>query len=447
MVYYTLVIGHYNHCNFCFDNGRKKMQNEFDFALNFSASRHSQRGPRARISPMGVLPLCLVLLIALPLVVRAQGASAPTPSRQSLSAADKAYNAGVAAVARNDFHAAASHLQKATGLAPADADALSLLGYVQLQLREYSLAVKSLQAAIVHRARFKDGSPAVTYNNLGIALYNTHRSAEAIAAYQNAMAHSPQEYGEARYNLAMTLLQEKRYEESLPHLLKLREQRTNDPAFQAEIARALAWAQQEMPTTALPNSKNSVASRDANLSLQQALGLASFSLADFERTFGVRAGNAQIRVEDTGSQPGIRCVMLQDVHPNQLAARNGLQDFDFVVACNDQRVTSATALATAISRLPVNSTVVFKIMHDGETVEVRFPVEDIRRTAAASMPPSATTGSAIHQPKSGSSSAPRDDLDDLLDTLDHRSPPSRAAESSKPASSKPDAFLGGLEDL
>jgi len=179
-------------------------------------------------------------------------APAPSDPAADAKATVEAYNAGVAALNKNNLVEAARQFEKATVLTPTDAGAQMFLGYVRLRQEKYPEALISLEAARSLGNRLDTKLQPVLYNNLGIAYANSDRADDALKAYQKALDLSgADEYADARFNLAFALLAQKKTKQALPHLLKLREQRTTDKTFQSSIYDGLAevyeadenWAQ------------------------------------------------------------------------------------------------------------------------------------------------------------------------------------------------------------
>lgn len=183
------------------------------------------------------------MFVALPPAV-AQTAAAPATTDDSakIREATQAYNNGVAALNSNDLATAATEFEKATTLTPNDAGAQMFLGYVRLRQEQYPQALTALEAAKENSARLDAKLQPVLYNNLGIAYANNKQPANAIAAYEKALDLSKEEYTDARFNLAFALLAQKRAKDAIPHLINLRDQRTDDTAFQSSVYDGLAEA-------------------------------------------------------------------------------------------------------------------------------------------------------------------------------------------------------------
>lgn len=207
-----------------------------------------------------LLPLSLALAaLSTPSIVHAQDAGAApdtttpdaTTAAAPVSTEDNngrngeqiaAYNAGLAALNKNDLGEAAMQFQKAIEIAPNDAGALMFLGYVRLRQQQYSDALTALESAKAQSAKLTPNLLPILYNNLGIAYANSKRPTEAVAAYQKALDASQTEYTDARYNLAFAQLTQKNYKDALPNLLKLRDARKDDATFQSSIYDGLAEA-------------------------------------------------------------------------------------------------------------------------------------------------------------------------------------------------------------
>jgi tetratricopeptide (TPR) repeat protein len=203
-------------------------------------------------------PLSLALLaLSTPLALRADEApataappststpalpAAPEDSAGNVRTATEAYNAGLAALNKNELATAAAQFQKAVDLSPNDAGALMFLGYVKLRQEQYPDALTALEAARAQGTRLDAKLLPILHNNLGIAYANSNRPDDALAAYQKAIDLSKDEYVDARYNLAFAFLGQRKYKEALPHLTKLRDQRASDKVFQSSVYDGLAEA-------------------------------------------------------------------------------------------------------------------------------------------------------------------------------------------------------------
>jgi tetratricopeptide (TPR) repeat protein len=207
-----------------------------------------------KVLPISALPVLsfslVVAILGTPHCVRAQETPAgsttalpPAPGDGAASAQGvEAYNAGLKALNDNNLDEAAAQFQKAIDLSPADAGALMFLGYVKLRQEDYASALTALEKARAQSTRLDKNLLPILYNNLGIAYANSDRSADALNAYQKALDASATEYTDARYNLAFALLGQKKYKDALPHLVKLRDQRADDKAFQSSVYDGMAEA-------------------------------------------------------------------------------------------------------------------------------------------------------------------------------------------------------------
>lgn len=183
------------------------------------------------------------LLVAAPPVQAQTAAQAPAADDSAkIRETTEAYNNGVAALNRNELEAAAAEFEKAVALTPTDAGAQMFLGYVRLRQELYPQALAALEAAKEQSARLDAKLQPVLYNNLGIAYANNKQTANAIAAYEKAIELSKEEYTDARFNLAFALLAQKRIKDAIPHLVNLRDQRTDDTVFQSSVYDGLAEA-------------------------------------------------------------------------------------------------------------------------------------------------------------------------------------------------------------
>lgn len=189
-----------------------------------------------------VLATSQIGYLSTPAFAQTAGTASTADDGAKIREATEAYNNGVAALNRNDLAAAAAEFEKAIKLSPTDAGALMFLGYVRLRQEQYPQALTALESAKDQSNRLDAKLQPVLYNNLGIAYANSKQPANAIASYEKALALSKEEYTDARFNLAFALLALKRVKEAIPHLISLRDQRTDDTAFQSSVYDGLAEA-------------------------------------------------------------------------------------------------------------------------------------------------------------------------------------------------------------
>lgn len=197
--------------------------------------------------------LVLLPLLAWPHLVQAQDTpetpktSAPitapatvpatAPDAETTRQATVAYNAGLAALKKNDWMSAANNFGRAAALTPNDAGALSFLGYVRLQQRRYDDALTALLAAREVGNTLDAKAQAQLQNNIGFAYWNKGEFPEAKVAFDKALE-LDKDYFDARYNLAFALLAREQWADALPHLKQLGEQNPKDAAIQDGLGEA-----------------------------------------------------------------------------------------------------------------------------------------------------------------------------------------------------------------
>lgn len=184
----------------------------------------------------------LISVVHSPALAQTAANTTTIEDSEKIREATEAYNRGIAALNSNALETAATEFEKAVALAPTDAGAQMFLGYVRLRQKQYPQALTALEAAKEQSARLDAKLQPVLYNNLGIAYANSQQTANAIAAYEKALELSTEEYTDARFNLAFALLAQKRAKDAIPHLLNLRDQRTDDTVFQSSVYDGLAEA-------------------------------------------------------------------------------------------------------------------------------------------------------------------------------------------------------------
>ena len=96
--------------------------------------------------------------------------------------------AGLTALKRGDREAALGHVKKAVALAPDDAEALTLLGWLHLE------AAGDVDAAIASYRKVAELKPAIpeVHNNLGVALKRKGDFGHAVASFTLALKRNPE---------------------------------------------------------------------------------------------------------------------------------------------------------------------------------------------------------------------------------------------------------------
>ena len=191
---------------------------------------------------LSTLPLALARAQDAPPVVTAPAVTppvtaAPLDDTERLRQATLAYNAGLAAIKKNDWNAAEASFGRAAMLSPGDAGAFSFLGYVRLQQKDWDGALTALQSAQDNGKNLDVAARAQLLNNIGFARWNKDQSPEARASFEEALKLDP-DYYDARYNLAFALLSKDQYADALPHLKTLAAKNTTDPALQEGLGEA-----------------------------------------------------------------------------------------------------------------------------------------------------------------------------------------------------------------
>ena len=148
-----------------------------------------------------------------------------------------AYNAGLAAIKKNDWNAAEASFGRAAMLSPNDAGAFSFLGYVRLQQKNWDGALTALQSAQDNGKNLDVAARAQLLNNIGFARWNKDETAPARAAFEEALKLQP-DYYDARYNLAFALLSSDQFADALPHLKTLQAKNSNDAAIEEGLGEA-----------------------------------------------------------------------------------------------------------------------------------------------------------------------------------------------------------------
>ena len=168
-----------------------------------------------------------------PAAPAAEVAAAPAAAPEVASQLDQqtaSYNEGWNALKAGELDKAGDAFTRVLAIAPTDAMARALLGYVRLKQERYDDALTELQNPQLAEATLDARTRAVVQNNIGTAYWNTKRYALALPAYENAVKLDAN-YADARYNMALALLSQKRAKEALPHFQQLAKANPRDPLF------------------------------------------------------------------------------------------------------------------------------------------------------------------------------------------------------------------------
>lgn len=166
-------------------------------------------------------------------------APVPADDTERLAQATKSYNAGLVALKKSDWHGAAVNFERATQLSPNDAGALSFLGFVRLQQKQWDAALTALQSAQDNAKNLDVHSRAQLLNNIGFARWNKNQIPEAKTAFEGALSLDPN-YTDARYNLAFALLSNSDFKDALPYLKQLGTDNPKDATIQDGLGDALS---------------------------------------------------------------------------------------------------------------------------------------------------------------------------------------------------------------
>lgn len=211
------------------------------FALAQETPAPNTASPANPIPPVERAPSLATPSLTAPKTPAAPTTSAtiPTDDTERLRLATAAYNGGLAALKKNDWNAAASNFERATQLSPSDVGALSFLGFVRLQQKQWDAALTALQSAQDNAKNLDVHSRAQLMNNIGFAHWNKGQLPEAKTAFEGALA-LDSNYTDARYNLAFSLLSNSDYKGALPHLKQLSIATPNDATVQDGLGDALS---------------------------------------------------------------------------------------------------------------------------------------------------------------------------------------------------------------
>jgi tetratricopeptide (TPR) repeat protein len=164
-------------------------------------------------------------------------APAPPSEESRLQQQTEHYNSGLAALKNNSLDSAADHFQKTLAIAPDDAMARMLLGYVRLKQEKYEDAITTLQQAALSGASLDAKTRAIIQNNIGMAYWNNKQFLLALPAYERALQLDTN-YADARYNLAFALLSQSRAKDAVPHFDILIKNSPRDPLLHDGLGQA-----------------------------------------------------------------------------------------------------------------------------------------------------------------------------------------------------------------
>ncbi len=217
-----------------------------------------------------------------------------------------AYNAGLAALKKNDLDAAAQNFGKSAALSPNDAGALSFLGYVRLQQKRWDEALSALLAAQETGTGLNTRARAQLLNNIGFARWNKDEFPAARAAFESALA-LDKGYFDARYNLAFALMSRDLFSAALPHLRQLSVQNPKDATIWDGLAEA--FEKTGNTASALGAAKRAIALEPRNEAYRLKFALA---LSQSDRRAEAIAQLRQLLAQSPNNAPAL--LQLGDLH-------------------------------------------------------------------------------------------------------------------------------------
>jgi len=202
--------------------------------------------------------------------------SSPAPggapaSEEQVIASTRAYNEGLAALKKDDLVGAGAAFERVVGLAPKDALAQMFLGYVRFKQGQLDTALTSLLAAQAYEATLSAQARGALYTYLGLVYWGKKQPEPAIAAYRRALTYD-KDSADARYNLAVALLDQKQFQEVVPLLTSLAKKTPNDAALQDALG--LAYERTGQWNLALQSYKKAIALDPANATYPLNMALA-----------------------------------------------------------------------------------------------------------------------------------------------------------------------------
>jgi tetratricopeptide (TPR) repeat protein len=199
-------------------------------------------------------------------------AQAAPASEEAVIASTKAYNEGLAALKKDDLVGARSSFERVVALAPKDALAQMFLGYVRFKQSQLDDALSALLIAQSNEVTLSPQARGALYTYLGLVYWGKKQPEPAITAYRKALVFD-KESPDARYNLAVALLDQRQFKEALPLLTALVQKSPSDAALQDALG--LAYERTGQWNLALQTYKKAIAldPRNATYPLNMALAL------------------------------------------------------------------------------------------------------------------------------------------------------------------------------
>ncbi len=219
-------------------------------AASSSAAGTEQPGSRPRAQAPGRAPQ------APPSGNGAAPATGASAAEEEVIASTRAYNAGLAALKKDDLAAAQSSFAQVVALAPKDALAQMFLGYVRFKQGALDDALTALLASKGNETTLSPQARGALYTYLGLVYWGKKQPEPAIASYRRALIFD-KDSSDARYNLAVALLDQKQFKEALPLLTSLALKTPNDASLQDALG--LAYERTGQWTPALQAYKKAIA--------------------------------------------------------------------------------------------------------------------------------------------------------------------------------------------
>jgi tetratricopeptide (TPR) repeat protein len=178
----------------------------------------------------------------------------------------------LAALKSDDLALANERFEQVVASAPRDALAQMFLGYVRFKQGRLDPALDALLAAKMNETSLAPPARAALYTYLGLVYWNRKQPEPAIASYRRALTFDKTS-ADARYNLAVALLDQKQFKEAVPLLQELATQSPRDASLQDALGLAFERTGQWVP--ALNAYKKAIAldPKNATYNLNMALAL------------------------------------------------------------------------------------------------------------------------------------------------------------------------------